>query len=353
MNGVRQGVFLGAALAFAHFGAAVVPAHAAEPRRRAAIGWTTAKPSQPFVELEVAGVRTHALVDTGASDHVIARALVDEAGLPTVSLRAQGVDHGAGAMPLRGLAHTAVTIPGFGPLEPALSTSREGLAFAVASVHPRFHELGLGAFLSPQRLVTASHAIVVDLVHGELLEVPLPQLRATLEATGPLSLFTGNATTCSHGSGPHAGTTWMADALVEGRSARLLVDTGAAFGDLFRDSPIGRALVTREGSTATMVTAGQSLETARVEDLTVRVGEVQRSRLRWNLVDSQGKPVCPYDGVLGIDVLRHCAIAFDGRTVAGRCEDFEPSVHSAGKAGGKAGAKTPRTKGAPRKKNGR
>lgn len=319
-------------------------AHADPPRRRATIGWTSAKPSQPFVELEVGGVRTHALVDTGASDHVIARALVDDAGLATVSLRAQGVDHGAGAMPLRGLAHTTVTIPGFGPLEPALGTARDGLAFAVAAVHPRFRELGLGAFLSPQRLVTAGHAIVVDLVHGELLEVPLPQVRATLEAAGPLSLFTGTATTCTHGSGPHAGATWISEALVEGHPAQLLVDTGAAFGDLFRDSPIGRALVSREGATSTMVTAGQSLETARVDDLTVRVGEVQRSKLRWNLVDSQGKPVCPYDGVLGIDVLRHCAIAFDGRSLSGRCEALEPAAKA---------ARPPKKKSAPRKKNGR
>lgn len=344
MSGARPGFFLGFALFSAQLGVTLGPARAEAPRRRATIAWTTAKPSQPFVELEVAGVRTHALVDTGASDHVVARTLVDEASLPTVALRAQGVDHGAGAMPLRGLAHTAVTIPGFGPLEPALSTSREGLAFAVAAVHPRFHELGLGAFLSPQRLVTAGHAIVVDLVHGELLEVPVAQLRATLEAVGPLSLFTGTASACTHGSGPHAGTTWITEGLVEGRAARLLVDTGAAFGDLFRDSPVGRALVSREGSTTTMVTAGQSLETARVDDLTVRVGDVQRSKLRWNLVESQGKPVCAYDGVLGIDVLRHCAIAFDGRTVAGRCEAFEAAAKPVRPA---------KKKPAPRKKNGR
>jgi hypothetical protein len=248
-------------------------------------------------------------------------------------------------MPLRGLAHTAATIPGFGPLEPTLSTSRDGAAFAVAAVHPRFHELGLGAFVSPQRLVTAGHAIVVDLAHGELLEIPVAQLRATLEEVGPLSLFTGSAHTCIHGGGTQAGITWITDALVEGRPARLLVDTGAAFGDLFRESIIGRALTSREGTTATMVTAGQSLETARVDDLTVRVGEVQRSKLRWNLVESQGKPVCPYDGVLGIDVLRHCAIAFDGQTISGRCEALE--------LGAKAARPPTLKKSAPRKKNGR
>lgn len=346
-------IFLASALAFAQVASTPRSVATEGPRRRATIGWTSAKPSQPFVDLEIGGVTTHALIDTGASDHVVAQAVLDKAALPTVALRAQGVDHGAGSMTLRGLGHTAVSIPGFGPLEASLSTARDGLAFAVASVHPRFQELGLGAFVSPQRLVTAGHAIVVDLVHGELLEVPLSQVRPALEAIGPHSLFTTTPTSCTHGTGSRPGTTWMIDALVEGSPARLLVDTGAAFGDLFRDSAIGRALVTRQASTTTMITARQSLETARIDDLTVRVGDVQRSKLRWNVVESQGKPVCPYDGVLGIDVLRHCALAFDGRSVSGRCEALEDPVHAARKNSRKQPAQPARKKNGPRKKNDR
>ncbi len=302
-------------------------AHGAEPvRRRVPIHWTSAKPAQPYVMLEVDGVETHALVDTGASDHVVARAFVDDARLPTVAIRAQGVDHGAGAMPLRGLAHGPVHIPGWGPLEPNLSTSKDGFAFAVASVHPRFRELGLGAFVSPQRLVTQGHAVMVDLAGSELVEVPLGHVRAALEARGEVALFSGGTSACLHGSGSRAGVTWMTDALVEGAHAKLLVDTGAAFGDLFRDSAVGRALLTREGTTGSIVTAGQKLETQRIDGVALRVGDLQRTDLRWNLVESQGKPVCAYDGVLAIDVLRTCALAFDGKSVAGRCARSESAA---------------------------
>jgi hypothetical protein len=302
-------------------------ASASEPvRRRVPIHWTTARPAQPYVTLTVGGAETRALIDTGASDHVIAHAFVDDARLATVAIRAQGVDHGAGSMPLRGLAHAEAIIPGWGPLEPNLSTAKDGLAYAVASVHPRFRELGLGAFVSPQRLVTPGHAIVVDLPGSEIVEVPLSHARAALEARGAVALFTGGASACLHGAGPRAGVTWMTDALVEGAHAKLLVDTGAAFGDLFRDSPVGRALLTRQGAADALVTAGQSLESARVEGLALRVGDLQRTNLRWNLVESQGKPVCAYDGVLAIDVLRRCALAFDGRTIAGRCAGDEAAA---------------------------
>jgi predicted aspartyl protease len=295
-------------------------ASASEPvRRRVPIQWTSAKPSQPYVRLEVGGVETHALVDTGASDHVVSRTFVDDARLPTVPIRAQGVDHGAGAMTLRGLAHGQVQIPGWGPLDPNLSSPKDGLAFAVATVHARFRELGLGAFVSPQRLVAPGHAVIVDLARSELLEVPVGHVRAALEARGDVALFTGGTSACLHGAGPRAGVTWMTDALVEGAHAKLLVDTGAAFGDLFRESSVGRALLTREGTTASIVTAGQSLETQRIEGVALRVGDLQRTDLRWNLVESQGSPVCAYDGVLAIDVLRTCALAFDGKSVAGRC----------------------------------
>ena len=297
----------------------VATARGAEIRRRVPLGWTTTRPAQPYVELEVGGVRTHALVDTGASDHVVARALADDAGLVTVSMRAHGVDHGAGAMDLRGLASTPVTIPGWGPLSPSLRTARDDAAFAVASVHARFRALGLGAFVSPQRLVEPGHAVVVDLPRSELVEVAIADLRAELDTRGDAALFTGATSRCLHGQGPRAGVTWLTDALVEGQPARLLVDTGAAFGDLFRTSTVGRALLARRSGTSTLVTAARTVEAPYSDDLTVRIGEVQRSSLRWNLVDSQGAPVCPYDGVLAIDVLRACAVAFDGKNVSGRC----------------------------------
>lgn len=308
-------------------------ARAAGVRRRVTIGWTTTKPAQPFVTLAVGDVTTHALVDTGASDHVIASALVEAAGLSTVSLHAQGVDHGAGSMQLRGLAHSDVHVPGWGPLEPNIGTAKDGMAFAVAGVHERFQELGLGAFVSPQRLVTAGFAVVVDLARSEMVEVPVPLLRAYLDEHGGTSLFTAGADVCKHGSSARAGITWIANALLEGHPARLLVDTGAAYGDVFRDTPLGRSIIGRDRASTTMVTAGSTLDTERVSNVTVRLGDLQRSKLNWTLVPSQGKPVCPYDGVLGIDVLRACAVAFDGQHISGRCaqttEAAEPPVKAA------------------------
>lgn len=294
---------------------------AANVRRRVPILWTTTTPAQPYVIALVGDAKTHALLDTGASDHVFSLSFAHAAGLPTVAIHAQGVDHGAGALALRGLVHVTSRIEGWGPLDASLSTPKDGLAYAVAVVHDRFRELGLGAFVSPQRLVTRGHAVVIDLQKSELVELPAGELRSYLDGHRGRALFTGSAEACKHGTGARAGITWTTDALIEGHAARLLVDTGAASGDLFRDSPVGRAIQTRGHADASIVTARGPIAASRVDGLTLRLGDLQFHNLRWDVVPAQGAPVCRYDGVLGINVLRNCVVAFDGTAISGRCTE--------------------------------
>ncbi len=104
----------------------------------------------PMLEVSIAGGTTRLIADTGASDHLLTTAFVTGRGLQVAAGAEAGTDHAGAkfeAKPLRRtfLEFAAVRLPfdGF-----------------VADGPPPFEPLGIGGFVSPQRLTDSGYVIL-------------------------------------------------------------------------------------------------------------------------------------------------------------------------------------------------
>lgn len=280
----------------------------------------------PVVTGSVGGVRTLLLVDTGASANMVTGWLARRAKLPLSSHGDTGRDHVGRAVTTARTPKPSLVVDGWGPLP-----ERETLVIEVPEALER---LGIGAFLSPQRLDAA--AVVLDLPRGELREgrdlgdekgalaewasLSRPEARGLPEGRVCLdraSLVGGVAfvlpATLRAGAAPGA------DA--PGNAAELLVDTGAQRTDLLTTSAAGRALAPASEAGESVFAASGKITTRRLRGVDLEVGDV-RARLDVELLPGAAESACPRDGVLGMDVLRRCVLVF------GRPADAPPSLHA-------------------------
>jgi hypothetical protein len=114
----------------------------------------------PMVVATVRGVTTRLILDTGSSDHVLTRALVDEAGLPTEPAE-PGTDSTGASVPSWAVGDFAIEIDD-------RPFALHG-AIAIAGPLP-FAGWGVGGFLSPQHLHPRAW-VVLDLVADRLIVV--------------------------------------------------------------------------------------------------------------------------------------------------------------------------------------
>ena len=101
------------------------------------------------------------LVDTGANSHVVAGWLARQVGLPLKKLGDLGSDHAGRTIATYRVERPRMTIDDWGavPDGPMLATE----------VPPLIEHLGIGGFVSPQRLVEGEGgAVVLDFVAGEM-----------------------------------------------------------------------------------------------------------------------------------------------------------------------------------------
>ena len=130
----------------------------------------------PMVHATLGGVDTRLILDTGSTDHVLTKALVDEAGLLTEPGE-PGTDHAGAEVASWSIGGTTIDI--------------DGVRFALRSViaidgPPPFVGWGIGGFLSPQHLHSSAW-VVIDLVRDRLvlLDGPAEALDIWLTATYP------------------------------------------------------------------------------------------------------------------------------------------------------------------------
>jgi hypothetical protein len=249
--------------------------------------------------VDVDGHPTWLLVDTGAYRHVLVPGLVDDARVRRSPRWVMiGRDPGIRATFLAGT--TALSMPGVGALPPT-----SPISFDV----PGLAACGTGGVLSPARLATDRSAVIVDLPRARLaLSSPAAALQVVDARPGAVfeaKLLTRRA--------------FVAGARIEDEPARLLVDTGACCSWVYRDSPVGRALVSR----AEVVTAGPSdiqaaAATHRMRGARLRTGDLSRA-LDVYFLPGGPAPDEP-DGALGIDVLKRCVLAIHGEALRARCE---------------------------------
>ena len=130
----------------------------------------------PMVHTTIGGVATRLILDTGATDHVLTKELVDEAALPT-SPGEPGTDHAGAEVPSWSLGETVVDI---GAASFALQ------AVVAITGPPPFAGWGVGGFLSPQHLHPTAW-VVMDLAGDRLrlLDGPAAALDRWLDVTYP------------------------------------------------------------------------------------------------------------------------------------------------------------------------
>ena len=259
----------------------------------------------PIVMGTIAGQPVPMLVDTGANAHVIAGWMARKLGLSMKKLGDMGTDHVGKTIAAYRIDKPDMVLDEWGPLEagPVLATEV-----------PEFIEkLGIGAFISPQRLVEDGDAVVFDLKKKELRAVWWDEALYSLSAKGvPLVLGDGGRA-CQELDGPIKGLSFVVPATVEGFRTSLLVDTGAQHSDVFVGSNAGQNLAERSvANKEPMYTAAGKISARRINGAIVTAGSfTMKSDV--DLIAGAADESCPRDGVLAMDVLHNCTLLL-GRT---------------------------------------
>jgi predicted aspartyl protease len=265
----------------------------------------------PLVTGSIGGQRTLMLVDTGANSHVIAGWLARKANLPLRKLGDLGTDHAGRAIATSRAESPKIILDSWGAVAdgPAL----------VADVPEMIEKLGIGAFISPQKLAEAGNVVVLDLARGELHASSLAA--ATFEiATRGKPIATNGVLPCVDDASTIKGLAYVLPALIEGSHALLLLDTGAQKTDVLASNHVGRGLIPRSiANKDAMYAASGKLVTRTVKGATVRIGEFSTTA-DVDIVPGTPDPVCPRDGVVSMDVLRHCILVLGAKDIMGRCE---------------------------------
>jgi hypothetical protein len=264
----------------------------------------------PLVTGTIAGQPVLMLVDTGANSHVIAGWFARKLGLSMKKLGDVGTDHVGKSIATFRVEKPDLTIDDWGALTPT-----PVLATDVPEV---IEKLGIGAFISPQRLVEDGDSVVLDLAKGELRPAWWDEAHYELSASGvPLVLVEARA--CEETEGPIKGLAFVVPATVESQRVDLLLDTGAQHSDVFTTSVAGQRLNAQ--STANkepMYTASGKISARKLKGAHVGAGSFSVTT-DVDLIGGAADSSCPRDGVLAMDVLRSCALLLGRSRVYGRC----------------------------------
>ena len=266
----------------------------------------------PMVRATVGGIETQMMVDTGANTHVITAWLARKAGLELRSAGDSGTDHAGRAIKAQRVDRPHIQIETWGAVreQPAL----------VAEVPDTLERLGIGGFISPQQLATRSGSedkyVVLDLERAEMrtaTKEDLPKIEGRV-------LGKGDARVCTDGSTPLRSRSFIVKGTAEGLGVDLLVDTGAPMTDLLATSAAGKAVLPRTTENKDEVYAASGKVHPRLlKSAKLVIGEVD-TVVDINVMAGGEDAFCPRDGVVAMDVLRHCVLIFGVTSMQGFCK---------------------------------
>ena len=265
----------------------------------------------PIVSGTIAGHSVLMLVDTGANSHVIAGWLARKLALPMKKLGDIGTDHIGKAIATYRIEKLDMSIDDWGKL-----SALTALATDVPEV---IEKLGIGAFISPQRLDEEGDAVVLDLGKGELRSAWWEEAHDDLAGTGTPLVEPEQSKVCEENDGPVKGLAFVVPAIIESQSVQLLVDTGAQHSDILTSSLAGQKLVGRSvANEEPMYTASGKISARKLKAAHVTAG-MYAVTTDIDLIQGGADGSCPRDGVLAMDVLRSCTILFGRSKIYGRC----------------------------------
>lgn len=262
----------------------------------------------PVVSGTIAGQPVLMLVDTGANSHVVAGWFARKLGLPMKKLGEIGTDHVGKSIATYRIDKADMTIDEWGKL-----SATTVLATEVPEV---IEKLGIGAFISPQRLDEEGDAIILDLKKAEIRSAWWDDAR---DEVGEPFVVLDQGKACEESDGPVKGLAFVVPAVIESQRAQLLVDTGAQHSDIFTTSLAGQKLVGQSTTNKEpMYTASGKISARQLKAAKVTVGSFSTTA-DVDLIQGAADSSCPRDGVLAMDVLRTCQIVFGRSKVQGRC----------------------------------
>lgn len=251
------------------------------------------------------------LVDSGANSHVIAGWLARKLGLPMKKLGDIGSDHVGKSIVTYRIDRLEMAIDEWGPL-----SATTVLATDMPHV---IEKLGIGAFISPQRLEEEGDAVLLDLPKGELRSAWWDDAHYELSASGTSLVQPEQARVCEENDGPVRGLAFVVPATVESQKVQLLVDTGAQHSDVFTSSVAGQRLAGQSTpNKEAMYTASGKISARKLRDAKVTTGAFAVTT-DVDLIQGMADTSCPRDGVLAMDVLRSCTLLFGRSRMHGRC----------------------------------
>jgi len=249
------------------------------------------QPQRPFVELRVGQSVGWFLLDTGAGAHVMSdwffRAAYPDR--PLQGRRAAAVDFAGVPIPTTRVTELGVRWP---------DGRAEALDFEVGPFSRPADADGLAGILSPQALL--GHWAAVE------LDFPAAALRLWPEAVPRglgYSVGEGTFRVCAAGAGTQV-FAWATAA--DGVPLWAMMDTGSPATAVGVDSPLGQRLWPLARPTA----AGRGLSNAPLESRSIPV-RVDFGGLPWRVeavVLRLPLPGCGTSALLGMNLLRHCAV---------------------------------------------
>ena len=122
----------------------------------------------PMIHATVGGIGTRLILDTGSTDHVLTKELIDRVGMDTEPAE-DGTDHAGAAVPSWSI----------GALEVRIAEQPFALRDVVAIAGPPpFAAWGVGGFLSPQHLHPTAR-VLIDLLNDRLVVVESSERMST------------------------------------------------------------------------------------------------------------------------------------------------------------------------------
>jgi hypothetical protein len=253
----------------------------------------------PVVSVLVNGRACWMALDTGASTHLVSEQLIHELGLP-IHERAFGKDE-------LGQLVNAAQVEGVTIETPDWVILDRG-AVGTAQITGKPQQVGIDGFLSPQLLAPPGESAVLDLKAGLLWTAPDKEAEAHLRGkrlalTPPWGRVCGKSTSLPF-------RLFVLPAIVQGTAQGLLIDTGATLTNLSVSALKGTNLMRRARGDGTSYVLSGAYPVQHLPSANVRIGQLEATR---NLLLVPGKQTgeCPYDGVLGLDILSACTLVLN------------------------------------------
>jgi hypothetical protein len=221
-----------------------------------------------------------------------------------------------------GTDHVGKTIATFRVEKPELAIDDWGplvpMPVLATDVPEVIEKLGIGVFISPQRLVEEGDSVVLDLAKGELRPAWWDEAHYELSALG-VPLVVGEARACEETEGPIKGLAYVLPGSIESQHVDLLLDTGAQHSDVFTTSFAGQRLVAQSTvNKEPMYTASGKISARKLKGARVSAGSFSVTT-DVDLIAGAADSSCPRDGVLAMDVLRSCALLLGRQRIYARC----------------------------------